>query len=86
MSSRRDRQSRGVAENPAGSASDRKTYFFVLFRHRKNGSSVYNSNCFSIKVSVRGYGLVVECVLAKDEIGVRFSVPAQIKDMIIGQF
>lgn len=25
----------------------------------------------------RGYGLVVECVLAKDETGVRFSLPAQ---------
>lgn len=28
---------------------------------------------------VRGYGLVVERVLAKDESGVRFSVPAQNK-------
>ncbi len=29
-----------------------------------------------------GYGLVVERVLAKDESGVRFSVPAQITDLL----
>ena len=29
----------------------------------------------------RGYGLVVECVLAKDETGVRFSLSAQTKQL-----
>ncbi len=29
----------------------------------------------------RGYGLVVECVLAKDETGVRFSLSAQSEDL-----
>jgi hypothetical protein len=33
---------------------------------------------YRILVTTCGYGLVVECVLAKDETGVRFSLPAHI--------
>lgn len=36
-----------------------------------------NSQFLDIISKQCGYGLVVECVLAKDETGVRFSLPAQ---------
>ncbi len=42
----------------------------------KSSYLIYNiENC--------GYGLVVECVLAKDETGVRFSLPAPQKVFLI---
>jgi hypothetical protein len=59
-----------VGSSPAGSTDYRGIWSFRKF--------VYNSHVAVLKVFERlcGYGLVVEHVLAKDETGVRFSLPA----------
>ena len=49
-------------------------------------SSKKIKNLYSIEIEICGYGLVVECVLAKDETGVRFSLPAQLKKALLRAF
>ncbi len=44
----------------------------------RSGVVRYVCYCVCVRICfVRGYGLVVKCVLAKDESGVRFSLSAQ---------